>query len=400
MSRALRRSARTLPTLLLAIAAIAPSAAPADELLYVGEGNRLRVLDLGTDPAAPPPLPERVLIERASLDPIRGRDVNGMVCALPDGSGRFVAGEDTGQPEVPGGWGIFERDGAQVAKLTATSFASDYPEPYGCAFDPAGRLFTSEIGDKGFGHHNGQLILWLPPAEGFGSGEVAYCKLAVDLGTPGGVAVDAMGRVYVAASSGLEILRFSPPFPSAPTARGGCGARDASGAPLASPLQREVFATAHWRAGLVTYSGLALSPHGTLYAASVATGRIGEFDLEGRLLRLVLVPGEWLPPYRTGTPQGLAVDSVGRLYYADLDLQWTSWTLRPGEDGKVWRIPIDENGEPGAPELLRAGLAFPDGLGVLPGRLADLPPSREASGNAEGGSPPGSSEPASPGPAP
>jgi sugar lactone lactonase YvrE len=198
------------------------------------------------------------------------------------------------------------------------------------------------------------------------------------------VAIDPEGRVYVAASSGLEILRFSPPFPSAPDAAGGCGARDASGAPLADPVQREVFAGAYWRSGLLTWSGLVFSPRGTLYAASVATGRIGELDRSGRLLRLLLVPEEWLPPFRTGTPQGLALDAAGQLYYADLDLQWSDWSLRPGDDGKVWRIPIDERGEPGPPQLLRAGLRFPDGLRVLPGRLADLPPSRDAPGPASG----------------
>lgn len=367
---------QALGALALALALLATARGHAGELLFVGEGNRLRVLDLGPEASAAPPLAEKVLVERASLDPERGRDVNGMVCAVPDGSGRFVLGEDTGQPEVPGGWGIFDLTGREVDKLTATSFAAEYPEPYGCAFDAEGRLFTVEIGDKGFGNANGQLIVWFPPERGFGNGPARSCKLAVDLGTPGGVAVDEAGRVYVAESSGLEILRFSPPLPTAPTAEGGCGARDATGAPMAAEVQREVFTGPRWLSGLVTYSGLALSPRGTLYAASVATGRIGEFDLEGRLLRMVLVPEEWWPPYRTGTPQGLAVDGRGRLYYADLDLQWADWTLAPGDDGRVWRIPVGEGGEPGPPELLRDGLAFPDGLGVLPGTLDDLPETR------------------------
>ena len=131
-------------------------------------------------------------------------------------------------------------------------------------------------------------------------------------------------------------------------------------------MQREVFAGAEWTSGLVTYAGLAFSPRGTLYAASVATGRIGEFDLDGKLLRLVLAPAEWLPPFATGHPQGLAVDGRGRLYYADLDLVWEDGTLGPGPDGKVWRIDFDAAGEPLAPALVRSGLQFPDGLAVLP----------------------------------
>ena len=77
------------------------------ELLAVSEGNRLRRLDIDT--LERPPLVEDVLIERASLDPLNGRDVNGMLCLLPDGSGRFVMGEDTGQPSPPPGWGVIGR---------------------------------------------------------------------------------------------------------------------------------------------------------------------------------------------------------------------------------------------------------------------------------------------------
>ena len=32
-------------------------------------------------------------------------------------------------------------------------------------------------------------------------------------------------------------------------------------------------------------------------------------------------PESWLPPHATGTPQGLAVDAQGTLYYAALDLR-------------------------------------------------------------------------------
>jgi hypothetical protein len=344
------------------------------QLLYAAEGNRLRVIEIG-DAIEPGSGRETVLIERASLDPERGRDVNGEICALPDGSGRFIAGEDTGQPEVPGGWGIFSPDGLQLGKLVATTFASEYPEPHGCAFGPAGRLFTTELGDPGLGEGNGQLIMWFPPPGGFaGPTPARYCKLAIGLDTPGGVVVDAEGRVYLATSSGLEILRFDPPFPSDVQS---CTGRDATGAPIADDVARKVFADAHWLSGLLTYSGLAISPRNTLYAASVATGRIGEFDFDGNLIRLILDPDGWWPPFDTGTPQGLAVDASGNLYYADLDLQWTGWNLGPGDDGKLWRIEIDESGAPGAPHIMRRGLAFPDGLGVLTGDFDALPPSRE-----------------------
>jgi sugar lactone lactonase YvrE len=304
---------------------------------------------------------ERVLVERASRDPIRGRDVNGMICPLPDGSGRFVAGDDTGQPEAPPGWSVFDREGALVARLVATAI-SDHPDPYGCAFDAQGRLFTTELGDPGFLRANGQLILWFPPYDrGAGADGPRYCKIATDIGTAAGIAIDAAGRVYVASSGRLAIRRFSPPFPAGPDAAGGCGARDASGAPRADPVRDEVFVRA-----LATFSGLAVAPNGNLWAASVATGEIREYDLDGRLVRKVLDPPGWLPPFATGTPQGLAVDAAGALYYADLDLVWRLPGLDAGPDGKIWRIGFDARGEPRAPEAIARGLEYPDGLGVAP----------------------------------
>jgi hypothetical protein len=347
------------------------------ELLYAAEGNRLRRIEIPSVGGGPPR--QEIAIERAARDPVRGRDINGMVCALPDGSGRFVAGEDTGQPHPPAGWGVFEPGGAQVGRLVTTSTAAK-PDPYGCAFDAEGRLFTTEIGDAGFLGGNGQLILWFPPFDRFpdtaASGVDAIsanaCKIATDIGTATGLAIDREGRVYVASSSGFRIHRFLPPFPSGADAAAGCGARDPTGAPMASSVRRETFAWALPHRGLVTYSGLAFAPNGNLYAASVATGRIGELGPDGGFVRLVLDSESWLPPHASGTPQGLAVDAAGTLYYADLALVWQEWTLRPGPDGKVWRIRFDA-GEPQPPEPVLTGLEYPDGLGVIAGALAGAP---------------------------
>jgi hypothetical protein len=372
--------ARHTRALLLAAALLAAANdASSQELLYVSEGNRLRRIDLDTLDG-PGPVLEELVIENATLDPEGGRDINGMVCELPDGSGRFVAGEDSGQPHPPAGWGVLTTDGRQVGKLTP-SVLSDFSEPYGCAFDAQGRLFTTEVGRKFFGNANGQLILWFPPFDHFPgeAGEYPHtdalssgaCKLATDIGTAAGVAVDAEGRVYVAAASGLEVLRFSPPFPSSADAEGGCGERDPTGAPRADRVQRERFLGAMPSKGMLTYSGLALAPNGNLYVASVITGRIAEFDPDGGFVRFVLKPPDLLPPHPTGHPQGLAVDARGQLFYADLALEFGLSGIGPGPDGKVWRIRFDAQGQPLPPELLARGLAFPDGLGVLPGDLEE-----------------------------
>jgi sugar lactone lactonase YvrE len=118
--------------------------------------------------------------------------------------------------------------------------------------------------------------------------------------------------------------------------------------------------------GPATFSGLAFAANGNLYAASVATGRIYEYDPNGELVRRILTPPERLPPFSTGSPQGLAVDSEGNVYYADLDLVWGLGGVGPGPDGKIRRIRFDASGEPLPPETLLDGLPFPDGVGIAP----------------------------------
>ncbi|MAE93242.1 MAG: hypothetical protein CL910_01140 [Deltaproteobacteria bacterium] len=340
------------------------SAAAAGEALLVTEGNRLLRLDLGA-PGSPP----EVLVQNAEAGGRDGRDVNGMVCHLPDGSGRFLAGEDTGQPSTLPGWGVFSPEGRQVAKL-AGSYRVPQGEPYGCAFDGEGRLFTSSVGNQGFGTPLGQLFLWFPPFSGYpgppgaypdtGASTGQFCKLAADIGTAGSVGIDAAGRVYLASAGRGVIERFSPPFPTAPDAAGGCGRRDPVGSPLADAPNREAFFR-----GFYTFSGLVFAPGGNLYASSVFTGEIIELDPAGEWVRAILDPPEWFPPHATGSPMGLALDAQGTLYYADLDLAWDFPSIGPGPDGKVWRIRFDPDGTPEPPEILLRGLAFPDGVAVV-----------------------------------
>lgn len=352
-----------------------PAATPAESgtLLLVNEGNRLRRIDIDTI-GADHQL-EDVLVHEAGATP-DGRDINGQICQVPGTDGAFVAGEDSGQPHPPPGWGMFDKTGHQIGKLTASYFVAG-AEPHGCAVAPDGTLFTSEVGFQGFGTSNGQLIQWFAPLDTFPGPPGAYpatddrstnfCKLAVDLGTAGGVAVDAEGRVYVAQSSGFRIDRFSPPFPTGPDAAGGCGGVDTTGAPVATTVHRETFAVAS--DGLLTFSGVALAPNGNIYASSVLTGRIAEYDLDGNLVRLILAPDATVPPIPTGNPQDVTVGPDGTIYYADLDLVGSLPDVGPGPNGKVWRIRFDADGNPRPPEIVRQGLAFPDGVAVVSGNL-------------------------------
>ncbi|MCP3986168.1 MAG: hypothetical protein GY723_17445 [bacterium] len=351
------------PIAVLALAVLLPVTTSAEQLL-ITEGNRLLRLDLENLTRKPD-----VVVENASLGGATGRDMNGMICLLPGASGRFLAGEDTGQPDTRPGWGVFDALGRQVAKLAGTYQVSQ-AEPHGCAFDREGRLFTSSVGNQGFGSGKGQLFLWFPPYEGHpgppeaypatGAASDGFCKLATDIAAAGGIAIDEAGRIYVASAGSGVIERFAPPFPTSPEQAGGCGSRGPTGSPFATRIQRETFAS-----GWYTFSGLAFAPNGHLFASSVFTGEIVEYDASGELLRTVLDPDDWFPPFSTGTPMGLALGADGTLYYADLDLTWDFPSIGPGPDGKVWRLRFDDAGEPLPPEILLRGLAFPDGVAVV-----------------------------------
>ncbi len=404
----LRLSAAAAGALAALLSAPAPlSAEDSNQLLYGTEGNRLRRTDVDT--IGSDRLAEEVFVERASAAEEGGgssggpgRDVNGMICFFLDGSGRFVLGEDTGQPDPPAGWGVFDAQGLQIGKLTATYFAAT-PEPYGCAFDPAkGALYTTSVGDPGFGPDNGQLIRWFEPYDRFvpppGSippdpeARTNFCKLAIDIGTAAGVAVDAQGRVWVASSSGLRVDRFTLPAGKSlePGVAGeGCETLDPSGAfivdddagvvreTLITPTVDDPGTMEDETNFMFTFTGLAIRPdNGNLYAASVITGRIAEYDVEtGAFVRWIVTHDEpgfgggWSLPQPFGTPQGITVAPDGTVYYADLDLMGSLPDIDTGPDGKVWRVRMDAAGDPLTPEIVRDDLAFPDGVAVAPGNI-------------------------------
>jgi hypothetical protein len=87
---------------------------------------------------------------------------------------------------------------------------------------------------------------------------------------------------------------------------------------------------------------------------------IREHDADGTFLREIFPDGDW------GNPAGLAFDSQGTLYYADLGLNDQMEEI--DGTGTLRRVTFDGTGKPSEPELVRRGLSFPDGLTVLPER--------------------------------
>ncbi len=338
-------------------------------ILFSAEGNRLRAYALDE------PSRNQVVIPSAADDPVAGRDINGQICISPDGR-YLVAGEDTGQPTIPAGWGYFELYGPlvgelvpkQVGKLTPTYQSGpggDNAEPYGCAFLSDGRLITSDVGNQAAGPPNGQVIIWFPP---FDQPNPEYCKLDVAFGTAGGVYVDESDFVYVAsARETAGVVRFRPPFPTSNTVDGGCGRSDATGAPLATNVLRDQAFSAD-PTNIPTPNSVARTPQGTFLISSIINGVIAEYDADGTFLRRILQPpaGEELgeEPFSTGSPLGIAVDKSGRVYYADLGLVINGTRIGPGSGtGSVRRIRFLE-GEPQAPVTFLSGLSFPDGVGI------------------------------------
>lgn len=352
---------------------------PAGPVVFNGQGNHL---DAYATEAGGGEFPTQRVLEAAATAGADGRDINAQICFFPpgaDGEQWFIAGEDTDQAEVGGspGWGIFRLDGSGVGDLEATQLgkliptyqpANDNPENYGCGVLTDGRVVTTDVGNQASGDGDGQLIVWFPPLVGGEPGafdEVAYCKLDVTLPTAQSILVRD-DEVFVAAARG-GVYRYPGPFPTGPDAAGGCDSTDATGAPLASGVEREVFIAAGPN-GLGTPSGLAPAPDDGFYVSSVFTGVINEYDADGGYRRTILEPpaGETLgaEPFSTGTPLGIATGPDGTLYYADIGVVISDDGVGPGDGiGTLRRIRFVD-GEPQPPEIMAEGLAFPDGVGV------------------------------------
>jgi hypothetical protein len=306
--------------------------------------------------------------------------VNGQICFLPDGSRRFIIGDDAGQPAIPPGWALIQLTGNRVGELGAQRLlrfqptyqpSPDGTETIGCGFLPDGRLLTTDVGNQVEGPGNGQLVLWFPPLD---VENASYCKLDVTLGTAGEIFIDDQERIYVTSARDQPgVYRYSGPYPTSADAEGGCGRRDVTGAPLADGVSRELFIRSDMH--VQTPTGVVGTPAGSFYVASILNGVIAEYDAGGRFVRVVLEPPstEVLgpEPFSTGTPFGIALDSSGTLYYADLGIVIRNGDIGPGpRTGSVRRIRF-ENGIPLPPETIDSGLGFPDGFAILEGVLAE-----------------------------
>jgi hypothetical protein len=359
----------------------APETSPA--IVFSGQGNNLVAYE-STDPFA-----SQVVITNAADDPESGRDINAQICFWDDPElGRlFVAGEDTGQPDPPAGWGIFRLDGSavgelaatQIGKLTPTYQPGEQPENLGCGLLADGRMVTTDIGNQAGGDATGQLIVWFPPFDRY---EVPYSKIDVAIGTAQSILVGPDDEVYVASSLGrgednpAGVYRYTGELPTGPTPEDGCDGEDGTGAPLATTgITKDLFIPADAEVGLAFPAGLAWAPDGGFYVSSVASGTINEYGADGTYVRTILEPeeGEVLDAdsYQHGTPLGMATAPDGTLFVADIGVVNTtgedgSAYIGPGDgNGRVLRLGFDDEGTPEAPVTMDEGLDYPDNIGIF-----------------------------------
>jgi hypothetical protein len=317
-------AAATAATLALGVTAAAgapptSAAGTVTTIVFNGEGNNLNAYD----PAAGT---RQNVVPNWNRAPGTGKDINAQICFFPDGSGRFIAGEDTFQERVnPAtglnelmGWGIFQLNGRRVGDLSATQLGKltptfqpmdDNPENYGCGFLSDGRVVTTDVGDQQpQATANGQLIVWFPPFESYA---VRYCKVDVAIGTANQIYVGADDTVYVASArpdkagnlGGIYAYRN---LPTSDNVGGGCGATDVTGAPLATRGSYTKTPFIVDQVNVPTPNALVPSGHGTYYVSSVFTGVIAEYSLTGTFIRRVSPrrPATCSRPTRPARPWG------------------------------------------------------------------------------------------------
>jgi hypothetical protein len=336
----------------------------ADLIVFSTEGNNLNAYD------PEPPFEKQTVITNAEDDPDGGLDINAQICFFPDDPHRFIAGEDTGQPERTPGWGIFHVAGdtvgdlsaSEVARLVPTYQPGDNPENYGCGVLSDGRVVTTDIGNEVDGTPSGQLIVWFPPFRGE---DVHYCKIDVTLPTAGGITVGDDDELYVTTARPPDngVLRFTGPYPTFDDADGGCGRTDGTGAPLADEVHRSLFIPADQHA-LTPNAVVPAGDDGGFYVSSAFTGTIVRYDADGTYAETILAPpsGEAFgaTPFSTGSPLGLAVADDGTIFFADLGLGFAEGGVGPlPRAGSLRRLTPGE-----APETMDDGLDYPDGIGL------------------------------------
>jgi polyvinyl alcohol dehydrogenase (cytochrome) len=301
--------------------------------------------------------------------------VNGPPCYLPapNPEHHFLEADDNEENGQEGAdfpwWGEFnvngEWTGSKIRDADAENPQGTLNDPSGCVFDAAGNFFGVDVGEV---HApligDGQLIEFFKtdPANPLAAPWTSFCRIATDLSQPGMVAFDTQGRLYVPQAGAGVITRYSD-FPA-----------------NASECESNPPAAETWMIGpaqgIGTPIAIAQVPGSTDWAVAsvLVPGGIFRVSADGIVVGTYAAPGP-----QTGTPFGIAFDSAGNLYYADLGVR--PWPLTGGEDpsepigtadgqGALKMVPA--GGAP-FPITIQAEMNFPDGVAVVPADWVNVP---------------------------
>ena len=206
------------------------------------------------------------------------------------------------------------------APVTAKSLAG----PIGLAVDALGALWVAD-------DNNNRVLRFTPPfATGmsadlvlgqadFASNGIASPPTAATFSAPDGVAVDSAGAVFVADFSNGRVLRFRAPFISGMSADLVLG-QAGFGAPITSPLSASL---------LSGPAGLAFDSAGALWTVDASAGRVLRYSpplSTGKAADLVLGQPDFVSSggvlganaRSLSYPQGIALDAAGDVWIGDM----------------------------------------------------------------------------------
>ena len=338
-------------------------------------------------------------------------DLNGQVCVIPDGSGRFVGGVDPTQPNQhnPGGLKPYKQPAiGEEINLANGAFSGQMPYvpgPYkmpgqsigedspaksgidfnsnstytGCVFDRSANLLAADIATAQGSFpppDDGRLVEWFAPTYTtycivYGPNELGVGPHHVDgiggLSQPGMMALADNGDVLLPEAGTDSVLRFD--HASLPTSAAACP----GGVYPRSQLHMSAFFKGS--GGLIPLpGGIAHDPTCDCFAISSYFGNpsIVWVDKDGHLLHSHLtIPGTPLSQLgvdpKAYNPFGMAFAPDGTLYFVDIHIACRAQPLigcGPADyGGRVMTVSFS-GGHASTPTVVAGGFDFPTSVTV------------------------------------
>ena len=217
------------------------SPTPAAPIVFNGQGNNLDAYDVAAAVHAPARDHARV------ADDPKGLDINAQICFFPDEHRDRVHRRRGHRPDrtAPQGWGIFELTGNKVGELSAQARSASSRPTYQGSRRQRRELRLRVPADGRIAHHRRRQ-----PGRRATATASSSCGSRRSTRGDGRATARSTSRIATAGRAsasttrtGLRgvgpparprgVWRYTGPFPTSTTPRGGCGKKDATGAPLA-----------------------------------------------------------------------------------------------------------------------------------------------------------------------